>query len=195
VRAIILLLGVGIGLAAALLWPRLKADDPGMTLQAAITRMEPQQRLVTTSAFVQVVSRVEDLNRLWGDARVFAVAPGRIDYSVDLSGLDGDALRKAPDGKSLIVTVPDPTWTVVPDMKRLELIRAIGGLRTEAGIGNALEAQVLKRVAADFERLAASPEALKTARSQARSGVAGLLSPLVGMPVVVQFRSESGRSS
>lgn len=197
-RALLLaLVAAALGAALALGWERRESGLDSAAITASIARMEPQARLVTTTAFVQVVSRVEDLSRLWGDARVFAVAPGKIHYSVDLTApqLSWDAAARRLD-----VVVPDPRWTVEPDMKRLELIRSIGGLRTEAGIGNALEAKVLKRVAADFERLAANPQALATARDQARLSVQALLQTAVaasGPPVsvTVRFRSEAGRTS
>jgi Protein of unknown function (DUF4230) len=174
--------------------------EPQQAAQALVQRLEPKQRLITTTAHVQVVARVEDKHPWLGDAQVFAVLPGKIHYSVDLSKVTPAALRYDDANRHLKIRLPALEWSVEPDLKRLEIIRALGPLRTERGIGNALETRVLNQAQSDLENLAKSPDVQTSAQAQTRAAVRALYQSALSavrepVQVEVLFSDEAGAGS
>lgn len=110
-----------IGLAA---WLGMKAfgpQAPGNPVAVTLTAFEKQNRLTVFSAQVAPVVAAED-SRLLGlvNSRQVAVIPARVDYTLDLSGMDSSRLQWDPDRQVLTVRLPQ----ITPGRPNLDEARA-----------------------------------------------------------------------
>jgi hypothetical protein len=191
VAAVLLLLLVGQGLRGWL-FPKEKILE-----RATLTlfRLERQNQLVTTRAFVQAV--VRQRSETWyGNAEIIRIVPATIHYAVNLAELDRTQIEYDEPARVLYVPLPEvKILSIDPDLGRAETIRSLDLLRTEGGAGNELEAATEKMVRPALEQLGASPAAIGVARDQAITSVKHLLEAVLGAtgrPVEVRpyFKSE-----
>jgi len=170
----------------------------GKVVQTATTtllKMERENQLVTTRAFVQAVVRHRD-EQWYGNAEVVRIVPGTIHYAVNLAEIDRNKIEYDEQSKTLWVPLPDvKILSIDPDLTKAETIRNLDMLRTEQLTGNALEEATEKMVRPALEELGKSPEIIKTAKDQAVVSVRQLLESALdatgaGVRVKPYFKSE-----
>ncbi len=160
-----------------------------------LLKIERQNQLVTTRAFIQAVVRKRS-EAWYGNAEVIRIVPATIHYAVDLAEIDHMRLEYDKPSRILYVPLPDvKVLSIDPDLERAEIIRSLDLLRTEGGTGNELEAETEKMVRPALEKLGTSPQAIRVAKDQAIASVKYLLESALnatGQPVEVRpyFKSE-----
>ncbi|MGH9854169.1 MAG: DUF4230 domain-containing protein [Blastocatellia bacterium] len=165
------------------------------TATTTLVKMERENQLVTTRAFVQAVVRQRD-EQWYGNAEVVRIVPATIHYAVNLAGIERDKIEYDMQSKTLWVPLPDvKILSIDPDLQKAETIRNLDVLRTEAGTGNALEETTEKMVRPALEELGKSPEIIRTAKDQAVVSVRQLLESALdaagtGVRVKPYFMSE-----
>ena len=194
----------GAGAAAVLLvwlaanWLLPPGENVVRKASATLLRLERQQQLITTRAFVQAVVRQRS-EQWYGSAEVIRIVPGTVSYAVDLAAIDRDKLEyveEAPGRRVLHVPLPDVKVVAVdPDLARAETIRSLDLMRTQGGAGNELEAATEKMVRPALEQAGNSTQALSVAREQAIASIKYLLESVLnatGAAVEVKpyFKSE-----
>ncbi len=176
-----------------LFWPE---DKIVRTARTTLQRVERDNSLVTTRAYVQAV--VRQRNEQWyGDAEVIRIVPATISYAVNLNDIDSGKLEY--DGQKRVLRVPLPEVKILAidlDLAKAEIIRNLDFLRTESQTGNQLEETTEKMIRPEIEKMGQSPEIIKMARDQAIISVRQLLETAlgsVGQPVAVQpyFKGDS----
>ncbi len=108
VQAVPWLIVIGlIALAAWLAQQAYFADPDGDPLGTTLTAFEKQNRLTVFSAQLAPVVAAED-SRLMGlvNSRQVAVIPARVDYTLDLSGIDESRLDWDGESETLTVRLP-----------------------------------------------------------------------------------------
>jgi hypothetical protein len=170
----------------------------GRVVQTATTtllKMDRENQLVTTRAFVQAVVRQRD-EQWYGDAEVIRIVPATIHYAVNLAEIERDKIEYDAQSKTLWVPLPDvKILSIDPDLTKAETIRNLDALRTEGLTGNVLEEATEKMVRPTLEELGKSPEIIKTAKDQAIVSVRQLLEPALdavgtGVRVKPYFKSD-----
>ncbi|MGE0129132.1 MAG: DUF4230 domain-containing protein [Blastocatellales bacterium] len=170
----------------------------GKVVQTATTtllKMERENQLVTTRAFVQAVVRRRD-EQWYGNAEVIRIVPATIHYSVNLAEIDRAKIEYDEQSKTLWVPLPDVRiLSIDPDLTKAETIRNLDMLRTEELTGNVLEETTEKMVRPTLEELGKSPEIIRTAKDQAVVSVRQLLESALdavgtGVRVKPYFKSE-----
>jgi len=165
------------------------------TATTTLVKMERENQLVTTRAFVQAVVRQRD-EQWYGNAEVVRIVPATIHYAVNLAGIDRDKIEYDGQSKTLWVPLPDvKILSIDPDLQKAEIIRNLDMLRSEGGTGNALEETTEKMVRPALEELGKSPEIIRTAKDQAVVSVRQLLESALdaagtGVRVKPYFMSE-----
>ncbi len=145
------------------------------TASATILRLERVSQLVSTTAFVQAVVRLKDV-QVYGEAEVVRIVPAKIHYAVSLAEIDRTQLEYETQAQTLWVPLPDvKILSIDPDLEKAELIKSLGVLRTESGIGNQLEQATEKMVRPALEQMGKSPDIVKFAKDQALNSVRQLL--------------------
>ncbi len=140
-----------------------------------LLKIERQNQLVTTRAFVQAVVRKRS-EAWYGNAEVIRIVPATIHYAVDLAEIDRAQLEYDRSTRLLFVPLPDvKVLSIDPDLERAEIIRSLDLLRTEGGTGNKLEVETEKMVRPTLEKLATSPAAITVAKDQAIASIKYLL--------------------
>jgi len=176
-----------------LFWPEEKIVR---TARTTLQRVERDNSLVTTRAYVQAV--VRQRNEQWyGDAEVIRIVPATIHYAINLNDIDSGKLEY--DEQKRVLRVPLPEVKILSidlDLGKGEIIRNLDFLRTESMTGNQLEETTEKMVRPEVEKMGQSPEIIKMAKDQAVISVRQLLESAlgsVGQPVAVQpfFRSDA----
>ena len=169
-----------------LFWPEEKIVK---TARSTLLRVERDNNLVTTRAYVQAVVRQRS-EEWYGNAEVIRIVPATIHYAVNLNEIDQSRMNYDDQKRVLRVPLPDvKILSIDPDLTKAEIIRNLDFLRTESLTGNQLEETTEKMVRPELERLGQSPEILKTAKDQAITSVRRLLESAlgsVGQPVAVQ---------
>ncbi len=175
----------------------------GKVIQTATTtlsKIERENQLVTTRAFVQAVVRQRD-EQWYGNAEVIRIVPATIHYAVNLNEIDRAKIEYDEQSETLWVPLPDVNiLSIDPDMNKAEVIRNLDTLRTEQLTGNALEEATEKMVRPALEELGKSPEIIKTAKDQAIVSVRQLLESALdatgaGVRVKPYFKSEGKTSA
>ncbi|MGH9770060.1 MAG: DUF4230 domain-containing protein [Blastocatellia bacterium] len=165
------------------------------TATTTLMKMERENQLVTTRAFVQAVIRHRD-EQWYGDAEVVRIVPATIHYAVNLAEIDRDKIEYDSQSKTLWVPLPDVSiLSIDPDLQKAETIRNLDALRTEGLTGNVLEESTEKVMRPTLEELGKSPEIIKTAKDQAVVSVRQLLESALdatgtGVRVKPYFKSE-----
>ena len=145
------------------------------TAVATIMRLERESQLVSTTAFVQAVVRLKDV-QVYGEAEVVRIVPAKIHYAVSLADIDRTQLEYEKQAQTLWVPLPDvKILSIDPDLEKAELIKSLGAFRTESGIGNQLEQATEKMVRPALEQTGKSPDIVKFAKDQAVNSVRQLL--------------------
>jgi hypothetical protein len=166
------------------------------TARTALLRVERENNLVTTKAYVQAVVRKRS-EEWYGNAEVIRLVPATIHYAVNLNEIDNSKLSY--DAQTRVLRVPLPEvkiQSIDPDMTRAEIIRNIDLLRTEGITGNQLETETEKMIRPTLEELGKSSAIMNTAKEQAIVSVKQLLESALnatGQQVQVQpyFPNES----
>jgi hypothetical protein len=170
----------------------------GKIIQTATTtllKIERENQLVTTRAFVQAVVRQRD-EQWYGNAEVIRIVPATIHYAVNLAEIDREKIEYDEQSKTLWVPLPDvKILSIDPDLTKAETIRNLDLLRTEQLTGNVLEEATEKMVRPTLEELGKSPEIIKSAKDQAIVSVRQLLESALdatgaGVRVKPYFKSE-----
>jgi hypothetical protein len=170
----------------------------GKVVQTATTtllKMERENQLVTTRAFVQAVVRHRD-EQWYGAAEVIRIVPATIHYAVNLNEIDREKIEYDDQSKTLWVPLPDvKILSIDPDLTKAETIRNLDLLRTEELTGNVLEEKTEKMVRPTLEELGKSPEIIRSAKDQAVVSVRQLLESALdavgtGVRVKPYFKSE-----
>ncbi|MGH9844154.1 MAG: DUF4230 domain-containing protein [Blastocatellia bacterium] len=142
---------------------------------ATILRLERESQLVSTTAFVQAVVRLKDV-QVYGEAEVVRIVPAKIHYAVNLAEIDRTQLEYDKQSQTLWVPLPDvKILSIDPDLEKAELIKSLGAFRSESGIGNQLEQATEKMVRPALEQTGKSPDIVKFAKDQAVNSVRQLL--------------------
>lgn len=150
------------------------------TARTALLRVERENSLVTTKAYVQAVVRKRS-EEWYGNAEVIRLVPATIHYAVNLNELDRNKLEY--DAQTRVLSVPLPEvkiQSIDPDMTRAEIIRNFDLLRTEGITGNQLEAETEKMVRPTLEELGKSSAIMGAAKEQAIFSVKQLLESALG---------------
>lgn len=199
---------LGLGLVAVLVLSSFSLPNPFATTTVehenavALTGLRDLARFEAASAgFETVVDREEDADYL-PDAikgeRVTLVVGGEVDAYVDFAALTDDAVTVSEDGRTVTVTVPEPTL----DAPRLDHDRTRVASR-ERGLldrlddavtgGDPVDDQVVYQRAEDKLAEAAAASDLAT-RARARTGqfLSELLTDLGYEQVVVRFVPAGG---
>lgn len=170
----------------------------GRIVQTATTtllKMDRENQLVTTRAFVQAVVRLRD-EQWYGNAEVVRIVPATIHYAVNLAEIDRDKIEYDSPSKTLWVPLSDVRiLSIDPNLQKAETIRSLDLLRSEGITGNELEDMTEKMVRPTLEELGKSPEIIKTAKDQAVVSVRQLLESALdaagtGVRVKPYFKSE-----
>lgn len=175
-----------------LFWPEEKIVK---TARSTLLRVERDNNLVTTRAYVQAIIRQRS-EEWYGNAEVIRIVPATIHYAVNLNEIDQGRMSYDDQKRVLRVPLPDvKILSIDPDLTKAEIIRNLDFLRTESMTGNQLEETTEKMVRPEIEKLGQSPDILKTAKDQAITSVRQLLESAlgsVGQPVAVQpyFKSD-----
>lgn len=180
-----------------LFWPE---DKIVKTARITLQRVERDNSLVTTRAYVQAIVRQH--NEQWyGNAEVIRIVPATISYAVNLNDIDSGKLEYDDQKRVLRVPLPDvKILSIDPDLTKAEIIRNLDFLRSESLTGNQLEETTEKMIRPEIEKMGQSPEIMKMAKDQAIISVRQLLETAlgsVGQPVAVQpyFRIDSAPSA
>jgi len=169
-----------------LFWPEEKIVK---TARSTLLRVERDNNLVTTRAYVQAVVRQRS-EEWYGNAEVIRIVPATIHYAINLNEIDQG--RMSYDDQKHVLRVPLPDVKILsidPDLTKAEIIRNLDFLRSESMTGNQLEETTEKMVRPEIEKLGQSPEIIKTAKDQAIASVRQLLESAlgaVGQPIAVQ---------
>jgi len=175
-----------------LFWPE---DKIVRTARTTLQRVERDNSLVTTRAYVQAVIRQRS-EEWYGNAEVIRIVPATISYAVNLNDIDSGKLEYDDQRRVLRVPLPEvKILSIDPDLGKAEIIRNLDFLRSESMTGNQLEDTTEKMVRPEIEKMGQSPEIMKIAKDQATISVRQLLETAlgsVGQPVAVQpyFRSD-----
>lgn len=173
----------------------------GKVVQSArsvLLKIERENSLVTTKAYVQAVVRQRD-EQWYGNAEVIRLVPATIHYAVDLNQIDRDQFEYDDATRTLSVPLPDPQiQSIDPDLAKAEIIRNLDFLRTESLTGNVLEQTTEKMIRPTLEQLGKSPEITRAAKEQAITSVKQLLESSLGATgkqVIVRpyFKSDGKR--
>lgn len=173
----------------------------GKVVQSArsvFLKIERENSLVTTKAYVQAVVRQRD-EQWYGNAEVIRLVPATIHYAVDLNQIDRDQFEYDDATRTLSVPLPDPQiQSIDPDLAKAEIIRNLDFLRTESLTGNVLEQTTEKMIRPTLEQLGKSPEITRAAKEQAITSVKQLLESSLGATgkqVIVRpyFKSDGKR--
>jgi hypothetical protein len=165
------------------------------TASSTLLRMNRENQLVTTRAYVQAVVRQRD-EQWYGNAEVIRIVPATIHYAVNLAEIDQSKLEYDAATKTLWVPLPDVRiLSIDPDLQKAETIRNLDFLRSEGMTGNALEETTEKMVRPTLEELGKSSDIIRSAKDQAIVSVRQLLESALdtaGSEVKVKpyFRSE-----
>jgi hypothetical protein len=165
------------------------------TATSTLLRMNRENQLVTTRAFVQAVVRQRD-EQWYGNAEVIRIVPATIHYAVNLAEIDQSKLEYDASTKTLWVPLPDVRiLSIDPDLQKAETIRNLDLLRSEGMTGNTLEETTEKMVRPTLEELGKSPGIIRSAKDQAIVSVRQLLESALdaagsGVKVKPYFRSE-----
>jgi hypothetical protein len=176
-----------------LFWPEEKIVR---TARTTLLRVERDNSLVTTRAYVQAVVRQRS-EEWYGNAEVIRIVPATISYAINLNDIDSGKLEYDDQKRVLRVPLPEVKILAIdPDLTKAEIIRNLDFLRSESQTGNQLEETTERMVRPEIERMGLSPEIIKMAKDQAIISVRQLLETAlgsVGQPVAVQpyFRSDS----
>ncbi|MEP7340179.1 MAG: DUF4230 domain-containing protein [Acidobacteriota bacterium] len=176
-----------------LFWPEEKIVR---TARTTLQRVERDNSLVTTRAYVQAVVRQRS-EEWYGNAEVIRIVPATISYAINLNDIDSGKLEYDDQKRVLRVPLPEVKILAIdPDLTKAEIIRNLDFLRSESQTGNQLEETTERMVRPEIERMGLSPEIIKMAKDQAIISVRQLLETAlgsVGQPVAVQpyFRSDS----
>lgn len=176
-----------------LFWPEEKIVR---TARTTLQRVERDNSLVTTRAYVQAVVRQRS-EEWYGNAEVIRIVPATISYAINLNDIDSGKLEYDDQKRVLRVPLPEVKILAIdPDLAKAEIIRNLDFLRSESQTGNQLEETTERMVRPEIERMGLSPEIIKMAKDQAIISVRQLLETAlgsVGQPVAVQpyFRSDS----
>jgi len=175
-----------------LFWPE---DKIVRTARTTLQRVERDNSLVTTRAYVQAVVRQRS-EEWYGNAEVIRIVPATISYAVNLNEIDSGRLEYDDQRRVLRVPLPEvKILSIDPDLGKAEIIRNLDFLRSESLSGNQLEDTTEKMVRPEIEKMGQSPEIMKIAKEQAITSVRQLLETAlgsVGQPVAVlpYFRSD-----
>jgi len=165
------------------------------TATTTLVRMDRENQLVTTRAFVQAVVRQRD-EQWYGNAEIVRIVPATIHYAVNLAEIDREKIEYDAQSKTLWVPLPDvKILSIDPDLQKAETIRNLDALRSEAMTGNALEDATEKMVRPALDELGKSTEIIRTAKDQAVVSVRQLLESALdatgtGVRVKPYFKSE-----
>lgn len=180
-----------------LFWPE---DKIVKTARITLQRVERDNSLVTTRAYVQAIVRQRD-EAWYGNAEIIRIVPATINYAVNLNEIDSGKLEYDEQRRVLRVLLPEvKILSIDPDLAKAEIIRSIDFLRSESLTGNQLEDTTEKMIRPEIEKMGQSPEIMKMARDQAIISVRQLLETAlgsVGQPVAVQpyFRGDSSAAA
>jgi hypothetical protein len=184
-----LLLGAALLLAGILLGERLHRPTPETNLSTTLVVQELKGRrtLIVAQAIVEARIRLKVPPsqllglRLPDDAELLRLVPATISYGVDLAGLTPESLRWSGQGKVLAISVPDVRIIAV-DQHDHDIFetKSLGLLRSEAGLGNALEVEARTITRPALLRRAGDDRLLSFAREQARLSLASLVRTLSG---------------
>ncbi len=145
------------------------------TATSTLLRIERENSLVTTTAYVQAVVRQKDI-QWYGDAQVVRIVPAKIHYAVNLAEIDPHAMEYDEKARVLYVPLPDiKIQSIDPDLTKAEVIRSIDLFRSESLTGNVLEDTTEKMVRPTLEEMGKSPDITRIARDQALLSVKQLL--------------------
>lgn len=173
-RALITLPAIA-GLALAVLggWYAIKSlrPDHGDPVAASLLAFEKQDRLTVFSAQLAPVVSADDV-RLFGvlKSRQIAVIPARVDYTVDLAGMNKARIEWDPNGQRMTVTLP-PLQLSKPNLDEAhaqylrEGVWITGDAQAKLTRDNTLTAE---RLAGDQAR---NPALLGLAKDAARSAM------------------------
>lgn len=194
---VIALMALAAWLAQQAFWAKPDADPLGTTL----TVFEKQNRLTVFSAQLAPVVAAED-SRLMGlvKSRQVAVIPARVDYSVDLSGMDRS--RLSWDGPTETLTVRLPQVEVGKpnlDEARAQYLRE--GIWISREAQDSLGRKTTRAAEAQALEQATTPVLLGLARTAAKDAIARNLSiPLAAagfddVTVDVRFEGEQMKAA
>lgn len=145
------------------------------TANATFLKLDPQSQLVTATAYVQAVVQKKD-EQVYGTAEVARIVPARIHYALNLAEIDRTRMEYDPQAQILWVALPDVRiQSIDPDLPNAKIIKSLGVLRTESGIGDQLEQATEQMIRPALERMGASPDIVKFAKDQGIISVRQLL--------------------
>jgi hypothetical protein len=173
-------------------------------IQTSVSRLRQEAKFVVLSADVTVeVTRTSSkilFERLdFGDTVTTVRTKGnRAQYSVDLNGIKKRDFRFSPDGKSLVVTVPEPRVDesiveVQSDPNQIEVQTKVGWLRTDKRSGELTRAEAKKALRDAVVAEAKSQIYIDLARKNAREKISDLINPLVKQMGVTNLTVEFRR--
>jgi hypothetical protein len=173
-------------------------------IQTSMQKLRQEAKLVVLSADVTVeVTRTSSkilFDRLdFGDTVTTVRTKGnRAQYSIDLNNIKESDFRLKNDGKTLIVTVPEPRVDesiveVQSDPNQIEVQTKVGWLRTDKRSGEITRAEARKALRDAVISEAKSQMYVDLARKNAQDKVAGLLNPLVKQMGVTNLTVEFRR--
>jgi hypothetical protein len=172
-------------------------------ISTSVSKLRQEAKLVVLSADVTVeVTRTSSkilFERLdFGDTVATVRTKGnRAQYYIDLNGIKESDFYIRGDGKSLIVTVPEPRVdeTIVEvqsDPSKIEVQTSVGWLRSDKRSGELARAEAKKALRDAVISEAKSQIYVDLARKNAQEKVTAVLNPLVKQlgvtNVAVQFR-------
>ena len=163
------------------------------TANAVLLKIERDNSLVTTKAYVQAIVRQRD-ERWYGDAELIRIVPATIHYAINLGEIDRSQLRY--ENGVLLIPLPDVKIQAIdPDLAKAELLRNLDFLRTEKYTGNILEETTEKMVRPTLEEMGKSPDIYRVAKEQAIASIKQLFEAAfgaAGIPVQVKpyFKSD-----
>ena len=202
-KRLILAALVGLAVLGAILWQQRRADraewEAGLAASRTLSAVfERTSALQVARLSGEAVTRVQGGSGPGGVFRNVQVtrAPYAVNYTVDLSGLTPDNYRWNPDGKIMIVTVPEVTASS-PSVDMARARSQQDGIYISRGSGLAMGQRVAGNLAAAAKQKAESAENMARAQTAARAAVQALVAaPLAAagiedVKVVVRLPGEA----
>lgn len=166
-----LLFILALALAAWLAWRAFVPEDNGDPLATSLVAFERQNRLTVFSAQLSPVVASQD-SRLMGlvQTRQVAVIPARVDYTLDLSGMDRSRLRWDEATRTLDVQLP-PLTVGRPNLDEARAQYLREGIWISRDAQDNLTRQNTRLAEQQAQEQAANPVLMGLARSAAKDAI------------------------
>jgi len=162
------------------------------TVEWRIAGAVKQLRIVTSVIDSRLIVRASDDN--WrGEASATIEVPVRAHFGVDLATLPDDAIRRGPDGATLVLRVPKPrrlSVEVRPEIGKPQV--QVGWGRWKSWAGEQMLADARKRAVDEAQHFIADADEMKRVRAQAAEQIESLVKRIAGpdVKVRVEFAAE-----